>query len=186
MLFRRNRKNVQVVSTYNEDDLHLMREANLNYAARMEERRQTIALQRATRQIHHEEVLSRDEYTTVDKEIPPYSVLLHEYLDRVSFDSRFAPCLRINRKLVNSELELQISIEEFKNFNLLPTSVNLWEISHIDDLEFDDMIPYLIQENSEIDITESEPTYMHIPESSLFPYKDEIIDNQIQPPAYLY
>lgn len=89
---------------------------------------------------------ARDEYNTVDEEIPPYNVTLHKYLDRISFDPRFAPCLRINRRLVRSENELSASIDEFKGFNLLPTKIDPWTISHIDDLEFEDMIPSLIRE----------------------------------------
>ncbi|CAH2352654.1 hypothetical protein CLIB1423_07S04522 [[Candida] railenensis] len=89
---------------------------------------------------------TRDEYNTVDEEIPPYNVTLHKYLDRISFDPRFAPCLRVNRRLVRSENELSASIDEFKGFNLLPTKIDPWTISHIDDLEFEDMIPSLIRE----------------------------------------
>lgn len=87
----------------------------------------------------------RNEYTTIDEEIPPYHATLHKYLDRILFDPRFGPCLRINRSLVRSERDLSASINDLASFNLLPTAVDPWSISHVDDTEFEDMIPSLIQ-----------------------------------------
>jgi hypothetical protein len=87
----------------------------------------------------------RNEYTTIDEEIPPYHATLHKYLDRILFDPRFGPCLRINRSLVRSERDLSASIKDLASFNLLPTAVDPWCISHVDDSEFEDMIPSLIQ-----------------------------------------
>lgn len=84
------------------------------------------------------------EYDVNDIEIPPYRASLHKYLDLMSFDPRFVPCLRINRSLVRNHDKLQESIHEFKRFNKLPNSVDLWKINHVDDAHFDDILPDLI------------------------------------------
>lgn len=84
------------------------------------------------------------EYDVNDMEIPPYRASLHKYLDLMSFDPRFVPCLRINRSLVRNHDKLQESIHEFKRFNKLPNSVDLWKINHVDDAHFDDILPDLI------------------------------------------
>lgn len=88
----------------------------------------------------------RDEYTTVDEDIPPYRPQLHKYLDLMSYDERFAPVLRVNRYLVSGEQELSEAIHKFTQFNLLPQQTNLWSISHVDDNDYERMIPVLIPE----------------------------------------
>ncbi|CAK7901244.1 hypothetical protein CAAN1_11S02036 [[Candida] anglica] len=155
---RDRRSNVDITEiTYNELDIAAMREANMRYSEESRRRENRRRRRRARQQRSAptpapaptpqppSEPTPRDEYNTIDEEIPPYNVTLHKYLDRISFDPRFAPCLRINRRLVQSEGDLQTSIDDFNSFNLLPTSIDLWTISHIDDLEYDDMIPNLIQ-----------------------------------------
>lgn len=84
----------------------------------------------------------RDEYT-VDEEIPPYRAQLHRYLDLILYDERFTPILRVNRHLVQGETDLQAAIGKLTKFNLLPAT-NLWAISHVDDTEYESMIPMLI------------------------------------------
>lgn len=94
-----------------------------------------------------------DEYSISnleEEEIPPYSATLHKYLDMMSFDSRFAPVLRINRYIVNNENKLIESIKKFNEFQVIPKSVNLWDICHIDDIEYESRIPELIQEGSSL------------------------------------
>lgn len=90
----------------------------------------------------------RDEYSTVDEDIPPYRAQLHKYLDLVLYDERFTPILRVNRYLVNGDHELSAAIEKLTQFNLLPKRTNLWSISHIDDNDYEQMIPVLIPETS--------------------------------------
>lgn len=89
----------------------------------------------------------KDEYTTED-EIPPYRAQLHRYLDLVSYDERFTPILRVNRYLVHGDGELQEAIAKFSRFNLLPGTTDLWNISHVDDTDYENMIPVLIPESS--------------------------------------
>lgn len=90
----------------------------------------------------------RDEYTTVDEDIPPYRAQLHKYLDLVAYDERFAPVLRVNRYLIYGDSELTEAIDKFKQFNLLPRKTDLWSISHVDDNEYEQMIPALLPEHS--------------------------------------
>lgn len=90
----------------------------------------------------------RDEYSTVDEDIPPYRAQLHKYLDLVLYDERFTPILRVNRYLVNGDSELTAAIDKLTQFNLLPKRTNLWSISHIDDNDYEEMIPVLIPEHS--------------------------------------
>lgn len=90
----------------------------------------------------------RDEYSTVDEDIPPYRAQLHKYLDLVLYDERFTPILRVNRYLVNGDSELSAAIDKLTQFNLLPKQTNLWSISHIDDNDYEQMIPVLIPESS--------------------------------------
>lgn len=90
----------------------------------------------------------RDEYSTVDEDIPPYRAQLHKYLDLVAYDERFAPVLRVNRYLIDGDCELTEAIDKFKQFNLLPKKTDLWSISHVDDNEYEQMIPVLIPEHS--------------------------------------
>lgn len=89
----------------------------------------------------------RDEYSQIDEEIPPYNASLHKYLDLMSYDERFAPCLRVNRYLVHGENELTAAIHKFSQFNLLPKRTDLWSISHVDDRDYENMIPVLIPEH---------------------------------------
>lgn len=86
-----------------------------------------------------------DEYVGSDEEVPPYRENLHKYLDLFSFDPRFAPVLRVNKSLVPDNDILGASIQHFKDFNLLPPDIDLWRIHHIDDLEYNDMLPNIIQ-----------------------------------------
>lgn len=90
----------------------------------------------------------KDEYSQIDEDIPPYHASLHKYLDLISYDERFAPCLRVNRYLVHGESELTEAIHKFSQFNLLPTRTNLWAISHVDDRDYERMIPILIPQQS--------------------------------------
>ncbi|CUM67785.1 uncharacterized protein PRCAT00005490001 [Priceomyces carsonii] len=87
-----------------------------------------------------------DEYGFFDDEIPPYRPTLHKYLDLISFDPRFAPVLRVNKTLVKNDKVLKNSIANFKKYNMLPSEVDLWKIHHVDDKEFDTIIPDLIPE----------------------------------------
>lgn len=84
------------------------------------------------------------EYDSDDCEIPSYRASLHKYLDLMSFDPRFGPCLRINKALVKDQGKLKESIVEFNRFNKLPNSVDLWKINHVDDAHYDDILPELI------------------------------------------
>lgn len=90
----------------------------------------------------------KDEYNTIEEDIPPYRAQLHRYLDLVSYDERFTPILRVNRYLINTDTELTTAINKFSKFNLLPETTNLWAISHVDDNEYENMIPTLIPETS--------------------------------------
>lgn len=108
-----------------------------------------------------------DEYNTIDEEIPPYNVTLHKYLDRISFDPRFSPVLRINRKLVKSSKDLSKSIEEFQSFNLLPSAIDPWTISHVDDSEFEDMIPRLIQIENDLHYESSDVVHEDVDQEVL-------------------
>lgn len=89
----------------------------------------------------------RDEYSSND-DSPPYREKLHKYLDLMSYDERFTPILRVNRYLIHGESELMDAIEQFSLTNLLPQTTNLWAISHIDDTEYENMIPVLIPEHA--------------------------------------
>lgn len=88
------------------------------------------------------------EYHNIDDDLPPYHAQLHRYLDLVSYDNRFAPVLRVNRYLVHNERELKKAIRKFSKFNLIPKRTNLWTISHVDDEEYERMIPTLIPDSS--------------------------------------
>lgn len=90
----------------------------------------------------------RDEYSTIDEDIPPYHAQLHKYLDLVAYDERFTPVLRVNRYLISGDSELTAAIEKFTRFNLLPEQTDLWSISHVDDNDYEQMIPALIPESS--------------------------------------
>lgn len=90
----------------------------------------------------------RDEYAARDEEIPPYRAQLHKYLDLVSYDERFSPVLRVNRYLVRGEGELSGAINKLSCSNVLPKRTNLWAVSHIDDNEYEQMVPALISEGS--------------------------------------
>lgn len=90
----------------------------------------------------------RDEYSTVDEDIPPYREKLHKYLDLVAYDERFAPVLRVNRYLVSGQEDLIEAINQFSLSNLLPKKMDLWNISHVDDSEYENMIPVLIPQNA--------------------------------------
>ncbi|PIS56998.1 hypothetical protein CJI97_000021 [Candidozyma auris] len=90
----------------------------------------------------------RDEYSTVDEDIPPYREKLHKYLDLVAYDERFAPVLRVNRYLVSGQEDLIEAINQFSSSNLLPKKMDLWNISHVDDSEYENMIPVLIPQNA--------------------------------------
>lgn len=100
--------------------------------------------------IHHARIRPppRDEYSTVDEDIPPYRAQLHKYLDLMSYDERFTPILRVNCHLINGDTELNAAIDKFTHFNLLPQKTDLWLISHVDDNEYEEMIPYLIPQHS--------------------------------------
>lgn len=89
-------------------------------------------------------LIDKTEYT-IEEGIPPYSSSLNKELDIVSYDPRYSPCLRINTNLVKSEIDLKKIIEKFKAMKLLPNSIDLWTISHIDELEFERMIPILME-----------------------------------------
>lgn len=78
------------------------------------------------------------------EEVPPYHATLHKYLDLISFDPRIVPCLRINRSLVRSQAKLSDAIIKFKDFNLFPSAIDPWYISHVDDRHFEDLIPELL------------------------------------------
>lgn len=90
----------------------------------------------------------RDEYSTIDEDIPPYRALLHKYLDLVAYDERFVPVLRVNTYLIGGDSELTAAIDKFTRFNLLPKKTDLWCISHVDDDDFEQMIPELIPDQS--------------------------------------
>lgn len=90
----------------------------------------------------------RDEYSTIDEDIPPYRALLHKYLDLVAYDERFVPVLRVNTYLIGGDSDLTAAIDKFTRFNLLPKQTDLWCISHVDDDDFEQMIPELIPDQS--------------------------------------
>lgn len=88
------------------------------------------------------------EFTRIDDEIPPYREKLHKYLDLVSYDERFTPILRVNRYLIHGDTDLVDAIVQFSLSNLLPQTTDLWNISHIDDTEYESMIPALIPDHA--------------------------------------
>lgn len=93
-------------------------------------------------------------YLGNEEEIPPYHATLHKYLDLMSFDPRIVPCLRVNRALIKNNDSLSQFITQFLKFNLFPESVDPWEISHINDQDYDDLIPELIPvESNSPDLT---------------------------------
>lgn len=104
-------------------------------------------------------------YAGNEAEIPPYHATLHKYLDLISYDPRVVPCLRVNRALIKSNDKLSESIFQFLKFNLFPESIDPWEISHIDDQYYDDLIPELIPvETDSSDVLPNipyEPHYRH-------------------------
>lgn len=100
------------------------------------------------RVLYRSQPVPKDEYNTIEEDIPPYRAQLHRYLDLVSYDERFTPILRVNRYLVSTDKELTTAITKFSKFNLLPETTNLWAISHVDDNEYENMIPSLIPESS--------------------------------------
>lgn len=108
---------------------------------------------------------SDEYYAGNEAEIPPYHATLHKYLDLISYDPRVVPCLRVNRALIKSNDKLSESIFQFLKFNLFPESIDPWEISHIDDQHYDDLIPELIPvETDSSDVLPSmpyEPHYGH-------------------------
>lgn len=124
-------------------------ERALRYVRAAERDRQRILLG-SPQDIYHTRIQPppRDEYSTVDEDIPPYRAQLHKYLDLVSYDERFTPILRVNRYLVNGDTELTAAITKFSQFNLLPQRTDLWSISHVDDNDYEEMIPVLIPEHS--------------------------------------
>lgn len=107
---------------------------------------------------------SDEYYAGNEAEIPPYHATLHKYLDLISYDPRVVPCLRVNRSLIKSNDKLSESIFQFLKFNLFPESIDPWEISHIDDQHYDDLIPDLIPVDTDSDVLPnlpSEPHYRH-------------------------
>lgn len=98
--------------------------------------------------LHYSKAPPKDEYSIIEEDIPPYRAQLHRYLDLISYDERFTPILRVNRYLVNTDSELTSAINKFAKFNLLPRQTDLWAISHVDDNEYESMIPALIPESS--------------------------------------
>lgn len=85
-----------------------------------------------------------DEYSEIVDEIPPYREALHKFVDVVLFDLRFGPILRVNRFLIKDDIVLQNTIENFEKFQVIPRNINLNAICHIDDDEYDAMIPALL------------------------------------------
>ena len=108
---------------------------------------------------------SDEYYAGNEAEIPPYHATLHKYLDLISYDPRIVPCLRVNRSLIKNNDKLSESIFQFLKFNLFPESIDPWEISHIDDQHYDDLIPDLIPvETDSSDVLPNmpyEPHYRH-------------------------
>ncbi|KAM9914268.1 hypothetical protein OXX69_000796 [Metschnikowia pulcherrima] len=100
--------------------------------------------QRVIRNNHIGHHPPRDEYTIVDNNIPPYRSQLHRYLDLVSYDERFGPVLRVNRHLVHGDNDLHAAIARLTRCNLLPQNTDLWHVSHVDDRDYETMIPALI------------------------------------------
>ena len=89
----------------------------------------------------------RDEYAARDEEIPPY---------RDNFISTSILFLMMNDSLLCFE-SIVIWFEEKENWgainklscsNVLPKRTNLWAVSHIDDNEYEQMVPALISEGS--------------------------------------
>ncbi|KAM9937156.1 hypothetical protein OXX80_003309 [Metschnikowia pulcherrima] len=100
--------------------------------------------QRIIRNNHIGQHPPRDEYTIADNNIPPYRSQLHRYLDLVSYDERFGPVLRVNRHLVHGDNDLHAAIARLTRCNLLPQNTDLWHVSHVDDRDYETMIPALI------------------------------------------
>ncbi|QBM88475.1 hypothetical protein METSCH_C04430 [Metschnikowia aff. pulcherrima] len=100
--------------------------------------------QRVIRNNHIGHHPPRDEYTIADNNIPPYRSQLHRYLDLVSYDERFGPVLRVNRHLVHGDNDLHAAIARLTRCNLLPQNTDLWHVSHVDDRDYETMIPALI------------------------------------------
>ena len=100
--------------------------------------------QRVIRNDHIGHHPPRDEYTIADNNIPPYRSQLHRYLDLVSYDERFGPVLRVNRHLVHGDNDLHAAIAKLTRCNLLPQNTDLWHVSHVDDRDYETMIPALI------------------------------------------
>lgn len=85
-----------------------------------------------------------DEYSEFIDESPPYRETLHKNVDVVLFDLRFGPILRVNRFLIRDDLVLKSIIESFEKCQVIPRNIDLLSICHIDDDEYDAMIPTLL------------------------------------------
>lgn len=123
---------------------------SISTAAATEQALRLVRLAELDRQrvLHYSKSPPKDEYSIIEEDIPPYRAQLHRYLDLISYDERFTPILRVNRYLVNNDSDLTTAINKFSKFNLLPLQTNLWAISHVDDNEYENMIPALIPESS--------------------------------------
>lgn len=106
--------------------------------------RYVMAAERDRQRILHSSSSCENKYTSLEQS-PPYYEHLNNNLDLVSYDERFSPVLRVNCRLVSGDYELAQAIAKFAEFKLLPQGTDLWCISHIDDRNFDNLIPLLIQ-----------------------------------------
>ncbi|KAI5966567.1 uncharacterized protein KGF55_000876 [Candida pseudojiufengensis] len=83
---------------------------------------------------------------------PPYREKLHKRIDLLSFDPRYhVPVLRINKKLIKNSQNLKKTIRKLIKLHCIPTEINIWEITKIDDLKFYQILPSLIMEVNEQD-----------------------------------
>ena len=124
---------------------------------------------------------SDEYYAGNEAEIPPYHATLHKYLDLISYDPRVVPCLRVNRSLIRSNDKLTESIFQFLKFNLFPESIDPWEISHIDDQHYDDLIPDLISVE-----TDSSDVLPNIPYESHYRHHNNMVPQIISDDDYEY
>lgn len=124
---------------------------------------------------------SDEYYAGNEAEIPPYHATLHKYLDLISYDPRVVPCLRVNRSLIRSNDKLTESIFQFLKFNLFPESIDPWEISHIDDQHYDDLIPDLIPLE-----TDSSDVLPNIPYESHYSHHNNMVPQIISDDDYEY
>lgn len=124
---------------------------------------------------------SDEYYAGNEAEIPPYHATLHKYLDLISYDPRVVPCLRVNRSLIKSNDKLSESIFQFLKFNLFPESIDPWEISHIDDQHYDDLIPDLIPVE-----TDSSDVLPNIPYESHYRHHNNMVPQVTSDDDYEY